>query len=144
IASLGVLLSLIVGVSRTSFAMAANRDLPRFLEAVHPRYKVPHHAELLVGIVVAVVVSLADLRSAIGFSAFTVLTYYAITNASALRLGAAERLWPRWISAAGLVGCFVLAFCLPLASVLGGVLVLLLGAAWFAARAQFMKCRHAT
>jgi len=35
LASLGVLLSLIVGVSRTAFAMADNRDLPHFLAAVH-------------------------------------------------------------------------------------------------------------
>ncbi|OGT74769.1 MAG: transporter [Gammaproteobacteria bacterium RIFCSPLOWO2_02_FULL_57_10] len=139
IASLGVLLSLIVGVSRTSFAMATNRDLPPFLEAVHPRYKVPHRAELLVGVVVALVVSMADLRSAIGFSSFTVLTYYAITNASALRLTSRERLWPRWISMAGLSGCIVLAFCLPGTSVVGGALVLMLGAAWFAVRQNLRK-----
>ena len=48
VASLGVLLSLIVGVSRTIFAMASNRDLG-FFAAVHPRYRVPHRAELGVG-----------------------------------------------------------------------------------------------
>jgi APA family basic amino acid/polyamine antiporter len=82
--SLGVLLSLVVGVSRTVFSMAANRDLPHFFAAVHPRYRVPHRAELGVGILVALAVAFVDLRSAIGFSAFTVLTYYAVTNASAL------------------------------------------------------------
>ncbi len=54
------------------------------LAAVHPRYQVPHHAELAVGAVVVVVVLLADVRSAIGFSSFAVLAYYAIANASAL------------------------------------------------------------
>src|SRR5205814_3715253 len=37
VASLGVLLSLLAGVSRTVFAMAANRHLPHALAAVHDR-----------------------------------------------------------------------------------------------------------
>lgn len=134
IASLGVLLSLIVGVSRTTFAMASNRDLPHFFASVHPRYQVPHRAELVVGILVAAVVTLADLRSAIGFSAFTILTYYAITNASAWRLDKSRRRWPRSIALAGLMGCAVLAFSLPLNSIIGGAAVLLVGAGIFGLR----------
>ena len=45
IAALGVLLSLIAGVSRTVFAMAADGELPRWLGAVHPTHKVPHRAD---------------------------------------------------------------------------------------------------
>jgi APA family basic amino acid/polyamine antiporter len=131
VASLGVLLSLIVGVSRTTFAMAANRDLPPWFASVHPRTKVPHRAELAVGLIVAVLVSVGDLRAAIGFSAFTVLLYYAITNAAALRLEPAERRWPRGLALAGLLGCILLAFSLPAASVLGGGLVLLIGVALY-------------
>ncbi len=37
IGSLGVLLSLIAGISRTAFAMSAERDLPACFDAVHPR-----------------------------------------------------------------------------------------------------------
>jgi APA family basic amino acid/polyamine antiporter len=120
VASLGVLLSLIVGVSRTLFAMSANRDLPTFLAAVHPRYRVPHRAELLVGGVVAVIAAVADVRSAIGFSSFAVLVYYAIANAAAWTLKGEERRWPRPIAAFGLVGCLALAVALPPASVVGG------------------------
>ncbi len=134
VASLGVLLSLIVGVSRTLFAMSARRDLPGFLDAVHPRYRVPHRAELLVGAIVATLVAVADLRFAIGFSAFTVLVYYAITNAAALRLAPHERRWPRWVPVAGLLACLVLAFSLPLDSVLVGSAVLLLGMAVYLLR----------
>ena len=118
VASLGVLLSLVVGVSRTAFSMAANRDLPGFFAAVHPRYRVPHRAELGVGILVALTVGFVDLRSAIGVSAFTVLTYYAVTNASAFTLKGSERRWPRWVAFAGLAGCAIMAFTLPLQSIL--------------------------
>ena len=56
IAALGSLLALILGVSRTTLAMARDRHLPPALAAVHPRFKVPHRAELAVGAVVAVLV----------------------------------------------------------------------------------------
>ncbi len=128
VASLGVLLSLIVGVSRTTFAMAANRDLPPFFAAVHPRYQVPHRAELAVGVIVAGAAAVADIRSAIGFSSFAVLVYYAVTNAAAWTLKPNERRWPRAMAALGLCGCLTLAFTLPLASVIGGAIVLGLGA----------------
>jgi basic amino acid/polyamine antiporter, APA family len=116
------------------FAMAANGDLPRFFAAVHPRYRVPHRAELGVGACVAVLTSLGDLRLAIGFSSFAVLTYYAIANAAAWTLPLEERAWPRWLSLLGLFGCMTLAIHLPLASVLAGALLLLGGVAVFLVR----------
>jgi APA family basic amino acid/polyamine antiporter len=128
IASLGVLLSLIVGVSRTLFAMSANHDLPSLFAEVHPRYRVPHRAELVVGAAVATIAALADVRGAIGFSSFAVLVYYAIANASAWTLEPERRRWPRALAAAGFVGCLILAFTLPVASVIGGAVVLGTGA----------------
>ena len=142
VASLGVLLSLIVGVSRTVFAMASNGDLPRFFASVHPRYRVPHHAELAVGILVATTVAVVDLRSAIGFSAFTVLAYYAVTNASALTLDRSERRWPRWIAVTGLAGCAVLAFALPIMSVVVGSIVLAAGSMGFLVRERLTGSRE--
>lgn len=121
-AALGSLLSLILGVSRTGLAMARDGHLPTVLAAVHPRYRVPHRAELAVGVVVATVAAMADVRSAIGFSSFAVLVYYAIANASAATLGR------RLVPALGFGGCLVLAAFLPLGSVLAGTAVLVAGA----------------
>lgn len=132
VASLGVLLSLIVGVSRTAFAMASNHDLPHVLAAVHPRFRVPHRAELVVGALVATIAAVADVRNAIGFSSFAVLTYYAIANASAWTLAPDERRWPRGLAAVGVVGCLALAVTLPFSSVLGGAAVLSLGSVIYA------------
>jgi len=134
VASLGVLLSLLAGVSRTAFAMAGNGDLPTFLASVHPRYRVPDRAELLVGAIVAAVVLLVDIRGAIGFSSFAVLVYYAIANASALTLRRDERRRPHAIAAGGLAGCTLLAFSLPLPSVLAGGGLLAIGATVYAIR----------
>jgi basic amino acid/polyamine antiporter, APA family len=136
VASLGVLLSLLAGVSRTAFAMAGNRDLPRFLASVHARHRVPDHAELAAGVIVALVVLIADVRDAIGFSSFAVLVYYAIANASAITLRRDERRWPRAFAIAGLTGCALLAFSLPWQSILESLVLLLAGAAVYAMRRQ--------
>ncbi len=134
IAALGSLLALILGVSRTTLAMARDRHLPHVLAAVHPRFKVPHRAELAVGAVVAVLAATVDVRGAIGFSSFGVLAYYAIANASAWTLTPNEGRPARIVPALGLVGCLVLAFTLPVASMLSGLVVLAIGAASYGVR----------
>lgn len=133
-AALGALLALILGISRTTLAMARDGHLPRALAAVHPRFRVPHRAELAVGAVVAVLAATADVRGAIGFSSFGVLAYYAIANASAWTVGSVGSRGVRIRAAVGLVGCVVLAFALPVPSVVTGAAVLLLGAVLYAVR----------
>ncbi|PJE99186.1 amino acid permease [Streptomyces carminius] len=134
VAALGSLLALILGVSRTTLAMARDRHLPPVLAAVHPRFGVPHRAELAVGAVVAVVAVTADVRGAIGFSSFGVLAYYAIANASARTLTPAEGRPARIVPVVGLAGCAVLALALPAVSVLSGAAVLAAGAAVYGVR----------
>ncbi|MFC4001014.1 APC family permease [Prauserella oleivorans] len=129
LAALGALLALVLGVSRTVLAMARDGHLPRGLAAVHPRFGVPHRAELAVGAVVALLAAVVDLRGAIGFSSFAVLTYYAIANASAWTLGAR-----RVVPAVGFTGCVLLAASLPVSAVLAGAAVLAVGVVGYALR----------
>lgn len=126
-ASLGALLALVAGVGRTALAMARHHDLPGWLAHVEPRHQVPHHAQMLVGVLVAALVLVADLRAAIGFSSFGVLLYYAVANLSALRQPVAQRRWPRALQVLGLVGCLVLVATLPWESVVAGIAVLSVG-----------------
>ncbi|MGW4869019.1 APC family permease [Streptomyces chartreusis] len=132
VAALGSLLALILGVSRTTLAMARDRHLPGALAAVHPRFQVPHRAELAVGAVVAVLAATVDVRGAIGFSSFGVLAYYAVANASAWTLGSAPT--ARVVPAVGLLGCVVLAFSLPGVSVAVGAGVLAVGVVAYGVR----------
>ena len=127
VAALGSLLSLILGVSRTGLAMARDGHLPSALSAVHPRFGVPHRAEVAIGALVAVVAAVADVRAAIGFSSFAVLLYYAIANASAWTLSpsAARRVIP----AIGLTGCLLLMVTLPHGAAVAGLAVIALGVA---------------
>ncbi|MDF6017030.1 APC family permease [Streptomyces sp. JH34] len=135
VAALGALLALILGVSRTTLAMARDRHLPHALAAVHPRFAVPHRAELAVGAVVVVLAATTDVRGAIGFSSFGVLAYYAIANASAWTLAPGEGRPNRLVPVVGLTGCGVLAFALPATAVIIGAAVLALGAAVYGLRA---------
>ena len=130
VASLGALLALIAGIGRTTLAMAREGDLPRWLASVHPRYRVPDHAEMAVAAAVTLLVLTTDLRGAIAFSSFGVLTYYAIANASAWTQRGDWRRWPRAVNAIGLVGCVTLVATLPVRAVAVGLAMFAAGLAW--------------
>ncbi|MFP3462454.1 APC family permease [Arthrobacter globiformis] len=140
-ASLGALLALITGVGRTAMAMARERDLPAPLARVGGRHPVPVTAELAVAAVVVLLLLTTDVLTVVGFSSFGVLLYYAVTNAAAFTLR--DRPWhaPKWLNAAGLAGCLVLAFTLPAASALGMAAIMAAGLAGRAVALAFRKRR---
>ncbi|MGG5173239.1 APC family permease [Pseudarthrobacter sp. J1738] len=127
VAALGALLALVAGLGRTSLAMAREHDLPHWLAAVHPRYQVPHRAEVILAVVICAVIAVADLRGAIGFSSFGVLVYYLVANIAAFTQPAADRRYPKALQAIGALACVALVATLPPASVLTGVAVFAVG-----------------
>ena len=135
VAATASLLALVLGVSRTVLAMARDGHLPRPLAAVHPYRRLPHRADLVIGALVVIATLVGDIRTAIGFSSFCVLVYYALTNASAWTLGGGPG---RLVPAAGLTGCLLIAASLPTASVVSGGAVLAAGAALWIVR----RLRH--
>jgi APA family basic amino acid/polyamine antiporter len=138
-AALGALLALVAGVGRTSLAMARNRDLPRWLAAVHPKYQVPHHAEIVLALVVSAIVLAVDLRGAIGFSSFGVLVYYLIANAAAFTQDAPQRRFPRWLQVLGALGCVLLVATLPPLSIGIGLGVLAVGVVYRLVRLKIAR-----
>ncbi|MET4901586.1 APC family permease [Paenarthrobacter sp. CC6] len=133
-ASLGALLALVAGLGRTSLAMAREDDLPRFLAAVHPVFRVPHRAEAALAVVICVILMFADLRGAIGFSSFGVLVYYLIANLAAFTQTAGHRQYPRVLQVLGAVACVLLAATLPWQAVVGGSVMFAAGALYRIAR----------
>ena len=127
IACLGALLGLIAGIGRTTLAMARQRDLPSWLGGVHERFRTPHHAEIAVAAVVAVLVLGTDLDHVIGFSSFGILVYYGIANLAAFTQPAEQRRWPQWLQIVGGIACVVLMVNLPPASVAAGVAMFAVG-----------------
>lgn len=109
-AMLGVLLNLILGLSRVALAMGRRGDLPALFAHVGGTSANPYPAVLLVSLLIAGLVLLGDVKTTWSFSAFSVLIYYAITNLAAIRMTAQERLYPRVLPWTGLLSCLFLAF----------------------------------
>ena len=128
-AMLGVLLNLILGLSRVLLAMARRGDMPRQLAKLDKDS--PRRAVLTMGMVIALLVLIGNVKTTWSFSAFTVLIYYAITNLAALRLSSVQRLFPLWISVAGLLSCLGLAVFVDLRVLVAGLFILLVIAAGF-------------
>lgn len=128
-AMLGVLLNLILGLSRVALAMARRGDLPARLSQVSDRGN-PAPAVLVAGGLVLVLLMLGSVKAAWSFSAFTVLIYYGITNAAALRLPREARLYPRAFAWIGLVGCVLLAFWVEPVYWGAGLGVIAVGLVW--------------
>ncbi len=135
-AMLGVILSQLLALSRMVFAMARRRDLPGFLEPVHPRYGVPGRAVIAVGVVALVIAATGTLRGVASAASFTILAYYSIANLAALKMPREAKLFPDAVPMFGLVSCVVLALSLSREIVLIGLATLAVGLAgrWVARR----------
>lgn len=127
-AMLGVILNLILGLSRVALAMGRRGHLPKLFAKIDDAGTTPGPAVVLVALIVAGLVCVGSIKAAWSLSAVTVLVYYAITNAAALRLPPDARLYPRVFSWIGLLGCLGLsAFVEPIYwAFAGGVIVLAL------------------
>ena len=129
VAMVGVLVNLILGLSRVWLAMGRRSDMPRPVSRISGRGS-PTVAVWLTGAFVALGAVVDDVRTTWSFSAFAVLLYYAITNLAALRLPPEMRRFPRWVSLAGLGSCLFLSFFVPPAVWLTGVAVIAVGWLW--------------
>ena len=126
-AMLGVILSQILGMSRMAFAMARRADLPAALAAVHPKYRVPHRAVIVIGAGAMIIAATGTLRGVAATASFAILVYYGLANWAALRLPRADRLYPSVVPALGLLVCIVLASSLRPAVIVTGLAVLVAG-----------------
>ena len=106
-AMLGVLLNLILGLSRVYLAFGRRNDLPKAFAKLDAQSN-PRLAVLFTGIIIAALCLMGDVLMTWSLSAVTVLIYYGITNLAALRLNKQDQIFPRWISIIGLFSCVFL------------------------------------
>lgn len=130
VAMLGVLLNLILGLSRVVLAMGRRHDLPPAVARLNQAQTTPYLAVIFTGLGIAALALIGSVRLAWSFSAFTVLVYYAITNLAALRLPASERLFPRIIAWAGLAASLFTAFWVEPRVWIAGLILIALGLVW--------------
>lgn len=133
-AMLGVLLNLILGLSRVLLAMGRRGDMPPATAQIDAAGTTPYVAVIVMGTVIALLALIGNVKTTWSFSAFTVLIYYALTNLAALRLPLADRRFPRWIAIAGMVACLFLAFWVEPVVWASGLGLLSVGLLWHWAR----------
>lgn len=126
-AMLGVLLNLILGLSRVVLAMGRRGDMPTWFAELNKDQSSPTRAVLFIGVVTAGLVCLGDVRTTWSFSAWTVLIYYALTNLCAIQLPSTERLYSVLFAWCGLLSCLVVGFCVPMKYWLTGIAMLVIG-----------------
>jgi basic amino acid/polyamine antiporter, APA family len=110
-ATSSVLLIQLLGVSRNIYAMSVNKQLPAFLSKLHPRFKTPYRAELIIGLMMAVIALVLNTMSLVALTGFGILGYYAIINIAAIvlkRREAKSALLQTAISSLGFVLCMAL------------------------------------
>lgn len=129
-AMLGVSLSQLLGISRMMFAMARRKDLPGFLQSVHPRFGVPHWGILLTGGIIILLTIFGTLPFVVAAASFTILLYYSIANIAALKMAKADRMFPNWVPIAGLVACLAMAASLRWETIASGLVLLAVGFVW--------------
>lgn len=140
-AMLGVLLNLILGLSRVALAMGRNGDLPPVFANLNRRGDAPSPAVVGVGIAVGGLALTGSVETTWAFSAFTVLIYYAITNLAALRLPKEARLYHPAFAVGGLIACLGLAFFVPTPIWLTGLALIAAGLLWHAVARRIFKHR---
>jgi basic amino acid/polyamine antiporter, APA family len=138
-AMVGVLLNLILGLSRVLLAMGRRRDMPAATARLNRARTAPTVATAVVGGVVILLTLIGDVRVTWSFSALTVLLYYAITNLAALRLTPAERLYSPVFAWGGLASCVFLAFWIDPAVWLMGIVLIAGGLVWRFAAAKMRE-----
>ena len=127
VAMFGVLLNLVLGLSRVALAMARRCDLPSSLAKLSSHGQSPQRAVLLVAVVIGCLTLVGDLFRTWSISAFAVLIYYATANLCALRQSAEERRYPRIVPAVGFCGCLCVIPFIDLKTIAGGTLLIVSG-----------------
>lgn len=129
-AMLGVLLNLILGLSRVLLAMGRRGDMPPVVAQLNAAGTTPTVAVIVMGVVIGGLALTGSVQTTWSFSAFTVLIYYSLTNLAALRLKREQRLFSAWISVLGLISCLFLAFWVDPAIWLIGLGLIVAGLVW--------------
>jgi APA family basic amino acid/polyamine antiporter len=86
IATTSVLLTNLLGVSRVSFAMARDGQLPKTAAKISSRFGTPYISILVTGVITALLPLILDLKQTVAMTSFGILSTHVIVNLSAARL----------------------------------------------------------
>lgn len=129
-AMLGVLLNLLLGLSRVLLAMGRRGDMPARIATLNAARTTPYVAVMTIVAFISTLTLVGNVKTTWSFSAFTVLIYYSVTNLAALMIPSQHRLYPQWLAWVGMFGCLFLAFWLKWQVWTAGLAIIGIGLAW--------------
>ncbi len=136
VATLSVLLTTLLGLSRISFAMSRDRDLPQFFTMLDNR-STPYFSVLFFGFIMTILAIFSNLLQAVALANFGSLSYYLIANYAALKLE--KRRYPSIIPVLGIITCIILLLFLTQDAWIRGCIVLIAGSAYYYIMKKWQK-----
>lgn len=143
IATVSVLLTNLIGLSRVAFAMARNGQLPKSVAKVSSRLGTPYVSILAMGALLTGLAYALDLKQAAAITSFSILSVHLTVNLSAIRL---RRKIPEarkfrvpfypLIPLLGLLSCIILMFSLPQQSWIVAAIAVAVSAAFYLLRVK--------
>jgi APA family basic amino acid/polyamine antiporter len=145
---IGIVLNIVLGLSRTALAMSRTGDLPAALGVMRKNDPKPRRATLCVGAVLMGAVACLTARTTWHLGAIGLLMCTAATHLAAFRLPPDKQRYSRFLPLLGLLSCVVITFSIDLSLVATFGAILILGfvfrAGWKAlARASTRKAHEA-
>lgn len=120
VATVSVLLANLVGLSRVSYAMATNGQLPKSMAKIHTKFGTPYVSILVTGALMTVLAFVSDLRQTAAITSISILSTHIILHSSVIRLRKRKPdlktfkapFYPL-IPILGMISCIILMFSLP-------------------------------
>ena len=150
VATASVLLTNLIGLSRVSFAMARNGQLPKPAARVSARFRTPYVSILLAGALMITLTFFLDLRQTAAITSFSILATHVVVNLSALRLrkrmpDASTFRAPFYpiLPLTGVISCVVLMLSLPAESwIVAAVVVTISLVFYMVIKKKFIKGKN--
>jgi APA family basic amino acid/polyamine antiporter len=149
IATVSVLLTNLIGLSRVSFAMARDGQLPKTAAKVSSRFGTPYTSILIMGAVTASLAFFLDLKQTVAITSFGLLSTHVVVNLSAMIL---RKKTPRSntfrvpfypvIPLLGIISCVILMFSLPEESWIVAAAIVAFSAGFYFVRAKWRLRRR--
>jgi len=137
VATLSVLLTTLIGVSRVTFAMSRDKSLPKFFSKIHTKLDTPYIAIIITGLITAILPIFGSLKQIASVTNFGALFVYSMVNLSAVMLLKKKikhdfkKLFHILIPLLGLISCITLLFFLNFESWLIGIIWIIIGIIYF-------------
>ena len=139
VATTAVLLVFQMGQPRIFFSMARDGLLPAFIARVHPRFRTPHVATIIVGVVTGVVAAFEGLAEAADLTSIGTLFAFVLVCLAVIILRRRDPERPRgfrtplvpWVPLAGAFSCLYLMWSLPNSAKWRFVIWLAIGLAFY-------------